>query len=470
MNDGQSKRVYLASLGCPKNAVDSEGMAELLLDNGYRLASQPEESDILIVNTCGFLESARQEATELLLELAADKRPGQTLIAAGCLPQRIGRDMLAEVPDLDGLIGARSWPDIFTFLRSVAGRSRREPLIHLPDTGMVPVEQVALKRVAREQSASAYLKIGDGCSAGCAFCTIPSIKGPARSRSPEIVLQEARVLVDQGVKEIILIAQDTTAYGRDLSPPEGDGLPGLIDAVLEAVPEPSWLRLMYAYPGQLDRRLIDVMATQAQMCHYLDLPLQHGHPDTLRRMRRPHRIDSLLEWIDALRAAVPDVALRTTFIVGFPGETEAEFQSLLDFMAEVEFDRVGVFPYSREPGTPAFDMPDQVAEEVKDDRFERAMEIQQAISLRKNQSLVGRRLDVLVEGSDSGISVGRSYRDAPEIDGYVLIEGEWPVNEFLPVTVTGASEYDIMAKPVREGRRDKKSRRGRRRAAGRGRR
>jgi len=292
------------------------------------------------------------------------------------------------------------------------------------------------------QGASAYLKIADGCSAPCAFCAIPLIKGPARSRPAEAIVEDARQLVAQGVKEIILIAQDTTAYGRDRG--ERDALPRLIEAILAAVPELPWLRLMYAYPQHVTPRLIETMARHPQVCHYLDMPLQHAHSNTLRRMNRPHDVDRVRRLIADLRQAMPDIALRTAFIVGYPGETEEEFQALLEFVEEMAFDRVGVFIYSREEGTRAAELPHQIAEEVKRERYERLMELQQGISLARNRAQVGRTLDVLIEGCGDGLSVGRSYRDAPEIDGLVLIEGELPVGEMVPVRITGAMEYDLI--------------------------
>lgn len=441
-------RFYLLTLGCPKNQVDSEGMSELLVGGGYRPTENPAHAELLIVNTCGFLEAAKAESVGALQELAATKRPGQALVAAGCMVQRFGPDLAREVPGLDGLIGTRSWPDILPFLQKVRHSRRQEPVFHLPETGEVPVESVALSRAVPEPRASAYLKISDGCSAPCAFCTIPGIKGLGRSRPRELIVREVRALVGQGVKEIILVGQDTTAYGRDRG--EQDGLPSLMEEMLRAAPELHWLRLMYAYPGHVSQRLIDVMATHPQICPYLDLPLQHGHPDTLRRMRRPHNVDKLLKWIESFRGAMPDAALRTTFIVGYPGETEAEFQGLLDFMQTVQFDRVGIFTFSREPGTPAYDLPDQVPEVVKQERYERAMELQQTISLDKNQSQIGRRLEALVDGAGDGVSIARSYRDAPEIDGFVIVEQELPVGEMVPVLVTGAMSYDLLAIPANQ--------------------
>jgi ribosomal protein S12 methylthiotransferase len=439
-------RFYLLTLGCPKNVVDSEGMSALLAGDGYRVTDDPAHADVLIVNTCGFLRAASDESVGALRELAAAKRSGQMLVAAGCMVQRFGADLTRQVPGLDGLIGTRSWADIVPFLQTLRATHRREPIFHLPETGDVPIETATLVAPGKRASASAYLKISDGCSAPCAFCTIPSFKGLGRSRPRDLILREARALVGQGTQEIILIAQDTTAYGRDRG--EQYGLVTLIEDLLSTVPDLRWLRLMYSYPGHVDRRLIEVMATHPQMCHYLDLPLQHGHPDTLRRMRRPHNVGGVLRWIEAFRAAMPDAALRTTFIVGYPGESEAEFQGLLDFMQAVQFDRVGIFPYSREPGTPAYDLPDQVPEEVKQARYERAMELQQAISLAKNQAQIGRRLDVLVDGAGEGVSIARSYRDAPEIDGFVVIEEERPAARMLSVLVTGAMVYDLLAVPA----------------------
>ncbi len=439
----KNPKFYLLTLGCPKNLVDSEGMAEVLIDKHMRPAADAEEADYIIVNTCGFLEAAKQEAVDTLRQLSLGRRRGQKIVAAGCLAERLGGELADLVPGLDGIIGIRSWPDIGLFLENMADRGQAAPLLHRPQAGCVPPEEVPLRRSDAGPRASAYLKIGDGCSADCAFCAIPSIKGPARSRPKPLILQEAQALVAAGTRELILVAQDTTAYGRDRG--EKHGLRDLLLDLVQIIPDSSWLRLLYTYPGQLDDSLIEIMSRYRQLCHYLDMPLQHGHPATLRRMRRPSQVDKLVGWIEKLRQAVPDIALRTTFIVGYPGETEKEFEGLLDFMRTVRFDRVGVFPYSREPGTPAFDLPDQVSEEEKTARFETAMELQQAISLSSNQAQVGRCLDVLVEGTGDGISVARSYRDAPEIDGYVLVNAPLTVGEMMPVEITGATVYDLTA-------------------------
>jgi ribosomal protein S12 methylthiotransferase len=435
-------RYYLLTLGCPKNVVDSEGMAELLRRAGYVESERPAEAEVLIVNTCGFIAPATEESLAALRELAQIKRPGQFLIAAGCLVQRDDGRLPQEVPGLDGMLSTRRWYEITALVK----RLRAEPLFryafgYSTQVGDIPQPSPpVLPR--RAQGASAYLKIADGCSAPCAFCTIPAIKGPWQSKPAELIVEEARQLVAQGVEEIVLIAQDTTAYGYDRG--ERDALAPLIEAILEAVPQLPWLRIMYTYPGRVTPRLIEVMACHPQVCHYLDVPLQHGHPETLRRMGRPSNVGLTRHMIARLRAAMPDIALRTTFIVGYPGETEAAFQTLLDFMAEMAFDRVGVFTYWREEGTPAAELPDQIPQEVKEERRARAMELQQRISLEKNRALVGRELDVLIEGAGDGISVGRTYRDAPEVDGLVIIQEELPVEAMLPVRITGAMEYDLL--------------------------
>jgi ribosomal protein S12 methylthiotransferase len=440
---------FLLTLGCPKNTYDSEGITELLLQASYLSTTDPRRADVLIVNTCGFLQAAKDESIETLQALAAGKRKNQLLIAAGCMAQRFGRDVTRQVRGLDGLIGTRSWADIVPFIQKLRANKRPTPLYHLPETGDTALETVALNRQQVEVGrASAYLKISDGCSAPCAFCTIPSFKGLNRSRPREHILAEARGLVDAGVQEIILIAQDTTAYGRDWG--QVDGLPVLLEEIVRAAPAVKWLRLMYAYPGHASQKLIEVMAAHPQIIPYIDMPLQHGHPDTLKRMRRPHNVDKLLRWIEAYRQAMPQAVLRTTFIVGYPGETEAEFQGLLDFMAQVQFDRAGAFTFSSEPGTPAFDLRDQVNPATQQDRWERLMAFQQPIALERNQQMVGQTLDVLVEGVDKGISLTRSYRDAPEIDGYVVVEKELPIGQMAPVLITGAMEYDLVAMPANQ--------------------
>ncbi len=478
-------RFYLISLGCPKNLVDSQGMATLLRRAGYTAAVAPEEADLLIVNTCGFIAPAREESLAALRELAQVRQPGQRIIAAGCYSQRFPHELAEAVPGIDGFIGTRRWMDIVTLVEQLetsppaAGRGRgkgQKPIYHLPETPTVGQDARGVPRVA-VQGASAYLKLADGCRRSCAFCAIPLIKGPAVSRPPKAILADARWLVGRGVREIILIAQDTTDYGHDLEPlpapprspptlggkwrrgdspfPAREGgrgvrsLAELLERLVAEVPQVEWIRLMYAYPGHgvAIERLFETMARHPQILPYLDIPLQHAHPDVLRRMRRPANVEGVRRTMERLRAAIPEVAIRTTFLVGYPGETEAEFQTLLDFVAEMAFDRVGVFTYSHEEGTPAARLEDDVPPGEKEERRERLMEIQQRISLAKNQALVGRTLDILVEGQGDGLSVGRSYRDAPEIDGLVLVRAELPIGEIVPVRITAALEYDLVGEP-----------------------
>jgi ribosomal protein S12 methylthiotransferase len=440
----------MLSLGCAKNTVDSDGMAQLLDRAGYLGVEAPEDAGVLIVNTCGFIEAARRESIEALSELAAGKQPGQMLVAAGCLSQRYGRQLAAQVPGLDGVIGTRRWMDIVDVVQRLGGR--RSPLYHLPDeAATVGADERGVLRASR-QGGSAYLKIADGCRRPCAFCAIPAIKGTLVSRPPATIAAEAARLQAMGVQELVLIAQDTTDYGHDLG--MKDGLASLLETVIEAAPAVPWIRVMYAYPGYVTERLIEVMAAYPQVLPYLDIPLQHAHPDVLRRMRRPANMDWVQRTVERLRRAMPDIAIRTTFIVGYPGETDAEFQTLIDFIKALQFDRVGAFTYSFEEDTPSAGQPGHLPEAVKLERVDALMTTQQRISLARNQAFVGRALDVLVEGhgaveDDSGqptgqlVSVGRSYRDAPEVDGLVFVEGQQPVGQIVPVRIDGAMVYDL---------------------------
>ena len=325
------------------------------------------------------------------------------------------------------------------------GDGRPEPHFHLPPASEVGRDERGVLRAA-VQGASAYLKIADGCRRPCAFCAIPRIKGPAVSRPMERILHEARLLQDQGVRELILIAQDTTDYGRDLG--MRDGLPTLLRALVHQVPKVEWIRLLYTYPGAVSEKLIELMASEPQIVPYLDMPLQHAHPEVLKAMRRPANLDWVRRTIARVREAMPEAALRTTFIVGFPGETEQHYEALLDFVRQMRFDRLGVFPFSFEPGTPSEPLGDPIPRQVKEARRERLMRLQQSISLEINQRFVGRTLQVLVEGCGEGLSFGRSYRDAPEIDGLVIVEGELPVGEMVAVRITGALPYDLTGVPV----------------------
>ena len=412
----------------------------LLGRSGFQLSEQPEEAEVLIVNTCGFIGPAREESLAVLRELAQGKREDQLLIAAGCLTQRYGSTVVDQVPGINGVLGTRRWMDIVSVVKSLRERRHPEPLYHLPETPVVGKEERGVDRVA-VSGASAYLKIADGCRRPCAFCAIPLIKGPAVSRPAEAILGDARRLQEAGVREVILIAQDTTDYGHDLG--VKDGLVELLKDLVTAIPDVDWIRVMYAYPGYVTDRLIEVMAGNDQILPYLDMPLQHADPNILRAMRRPANVEWVRMTIAKMRGAMPGLALRTTFIVGYPGETEQDFVRLLDFIQEIQFDRVGVFSYSPESGTAGESLGDPIPLAVKEERLDRLMTLQQRISLERNQTFLGKSLPVLIEGCGDGISLGRSYRDAPEIDGMVIVEEEVRAGEMIQVRITGALEYDL---------------------------
>ncbi len=456
-NRHMDKNTYhLISLGCSKNTVDSESMGQLLNNSGYSPVADPTNASILIVNTCGFIGPAKDESLQVLREMAAQKREDQFLIAAGCLTQRYGLEVAKQVPGIDGIIGTRRWMEIIDIVKQTRGGKHPEPVYQLPDTPQRVMDESSVLRAA-VQGASAYLKIADGCRRPCAFCAIPLIKGTAVSRPLESILAETRTLQDMGVREVILIAQDTTDYGNDLG--IKNGLAELLEKMIADLnhhhPQNTsnhagieWIRIMYAYPGYVTERLIDVMASHQQIVPYLDIPLQHADPGVLRRMRRPANIEWVHQTIERMRSKIADLALRTTFIVGYPGETEQEFQSLLDFVKEIRFDKVGVFKFSFEPGTASESLGDPIPPEVKQDRWQQVMALQQSISLEKNQALVGSTLNILIEGAGDGLSMGRTYRDAPEIDGLTILEGEYPIGEMIQVKITDALAYDLSGVPV----------------------
>jgi ribosomal protein S12 methylthiotransferase len=439
-------RFYVASLGCPKNTVDSSNMAVLLQRAGYTPTLNAAEADVLIVNTCGFIEAARQESLETMQALAAELRPAQRLVAAGCWAQREPDALLETIPQLDAVLGTRTWNDIVSVVDRLFETRPARPLRRIANTAVALPEAAGAPGFVIS-GPSAFLKVAEGCSRMCAFCAIPAIKGATVSRPISAVVEDARQLQALGVLEINLIAQDVTYYGRDMG--LQDGLAQLLEQMLVAIPDVPWIRLLYAFPGFVTPRLIDVIAQSPQVLPYIDIPLQHAHPDVLRRMRRPADIDSVRRLVEDLRAAIPGIALRTTFIVGFPGETEAQFLTLLDFVNALRFDRVGVFTYSQENGTPAAAFPDDVSPEVKEERREALMLTQQSISRRKNSAFIGKRMEVLLEGTGDGVTVGRSYRDAPEIDGVVLIAEELRPNRFVTVKITDALEYDLIGRVVR---------------------
>lgn len=434
---------FILTLGCPKNQVDSEAMATLLMQQGYRAVADPDEADVLIVNTCGFLQASQKESLDVLQGLSEGKRKQQVLVAAGCMAERDSQKIVDAVPGVDALLGTLRWPEITELASRLQGGKRRRTLQRIALLGEpeASMDATPTPRPPR-QFASAYLKISDGCNASCAFCTIPSFKGKLRSHDFEAILAEANNLVRAGARELVVVGQDSTDYGRDLG--DSNALPRLLHAIARRTPDLQWLRLMYAYPGHVSDELIQVMAETPQILPYLDIPLQHGHPDTLRRMRRPSNVERVLKTVAKLRAAMPDIALRSTFIVGYPGETEEEFAALLRFIEEIAFDKVGVFKFSAEPGTPAALLPDQIPEAIKEERWHQVMALQQAISLRRNQAQVGRVLTVLTERHEEKMTLARSYRDAPEVDGYVILEGVHPLGRLLQARITGAMEYDLV--------------------------
>lgn len=431
---------YLVSLGCAKNTVDSDSIASLLDQDGYRAVETPGKAGLLIVNTCGFIEQARQESAEVLQELADKKKKGQLLIAAGCFSE-LYREKLAEiVSGIDGIIGTRRWMDILELVRELRAEPAK-PRYHLPETMTIGQDEKGVMRFS-VQGSSAYLKIADGCRRPCAFCSIPLIKGPQVSRPMETILEEALTLQDNGIKELILIAQDTTDYGSDLG--IRDGLVRLLENLLPRIPAIPWVRILYAYPGYVTDSLIDLLGSSPQLLPYLDMPLQHASVRVLQAMKRPANMNWVRDTIGKMREKIPALALRTTFISGYPGEAEEDHQELLDFIQEIGFDHLGVFPFSYESGTTSAPLGDPIPQETKVRRVEEIMRTQEGISLRNNQRFIGRTLDVLVEGYGDGISVGRSYRDAPEIDGLVIIENKVQTGEITPVKITGALTHDLI--------------------------
>ncbi|MBP9040321.1 MAG: 30S ribosomal protein S12 methylthiotransferase RimO, partial [Anaerolineaceae bacterium] len=387
----KKKTFYLVSLGCAKNSVDSDSMAALLQRDGYAAVENPSKAEILIINTCGFIQQARQESLNVLNELAAEKRAGQLLIAAGCLTERYRENITDSVAGIDGIIGTRRWMDIVNLAQELRANPQI-PRYHLPEVDRIGTDEQGVLRVS-VQGASSYLKIADGCRRACAFCSIPLIKGPPVSRPIESIIHEAEILQDNGILELNLIAQDTTDYGSDLG--MKDGLVTLLEKMLPKIPEIPWVRVLYAYPGFVSDALIDLMSANNQLLPYLDIPLQHAHPEMLKRMKRPSDMDWVRQTIEKMRKRIPSLALRTTFITGFPGETEDEFQTLLDFIREIEFDHLGVFPYSFESGTSAVPLGDPIPNEEKERRVAEIMHLQEGISLKRNQRMIGNQLDVL---------------------------------------------------------------------------
>jgi ribosomal protein S12 methylthiotransferase len=431
-------KVKIVTLGCAKNEVDSEEIAGVLSEAGYKLDAHARKVDVIVINTCGFLESAKEESIKAIKDAVREKKAGrvQKVIVAGCLSQRMGAELSRLAPGADTYVGVGQMGAFAEIVRSTRASNTQLLDVQPPHHRWANVST----RARAGKPWSAYLKVSEGCDHQCTFCTIPSFRGRHVSKPIERILAEAEHLAATGVREVNLIAQDVTQYGFDLY--RSFTLPKLLRS-LNDVDGLDWIRILYFYPNRLTDEVIEAMATLDKVVKYIDMPLQHVHPATLRRMKRPWDGDRYLKLFEKLRSALPQCAIRTTFIVGFPGETDEEFESLLHFIREARLDRVGAFMFSREPGTPSYDMPDQVSSKVKRERFDHLMREQQKVSLAKNREFVGRTLSVLVEESRDGWVAGRSYRDAPEIDGLVFAEGEAQPGSIADVKVDGAEAYDL---------------------------
>ena len=439
-----STSVAFVSLGCPKNLVDSEVMLGLLKNANFDIICNEAKAEVCIVNTCGFIESAKEESIRQILQLAQNKSTGRcrALIVAGCLSQRYSKELFEEMPEIDALVGPGRIEEIVPIVNEVLAGKKRS--CHINDPLYLYDENSP--RLLSTPAYTAYVKIAEGCDNRCAYCAIPDIRGHFRSRSLESIEAEVIRLVREGAKEIILIAQDTTRYGQDLY---GEYSLHRLLKRLAPISDLRWIRLLYCYPNRFTEELIETLAKQKNLCKYIDLPLQHANDTILRAMGRPVTQQQARELISQLRNKIPGLVLRTSFIVGFPGETEEQFQELLDFMQEIKFDRAGVFTYSQEEGTPAAGMPGQIPEEVKQDRYHRAMALQQEIALRQNQQRIGQILEILVEeiiDAGKNIYAGRSSLDAPEIDGTVEFVSPRPLKpgDMVMVKMNRAMEYDLM--------------------------
>ena len=441
--------LLFVSLGCDKNLVDSEHMLSLLAKDGFTLVEEESEADVIIVNTCCFIHDAMEESIQTLIDLGRYKTEGKckVLLAAGCLAQRHADDIRRELPEVDGVIGTNGYDTIVKAVQTALSGKRPE---NLP--GLSGLPQTGSGRILTTGGHYAYLKIAEGCDKHCTYCVIPSIRGNYRSLPMEELLAEARQLAADGVRELILVAQETTLYGTDLHGKKS--LPRLLEE-LNAIDGIAWIRLLYCYPEEIDDALIDAILANDKVCHYIDMPIQHCNDEILRRMGRRTDKRQLEQVIDRLRERIPDIALRTTLICGFPGETDEAHQELVQFVRSQQFDRLGAFCYSQEEGTPAAAMPRQIDEEVKQQRYEAIMEAQQSVSAEKNRRRIGETETVFIEGrvaDEDGVYVGRTYRDAPDVDGYLFLESPYDLmsGRFVRAIVTDAQEYDLIGELIDE--------------------
>ena len=435
-------KILFISLGCDKNLVDTEVMLGLLASRGYEMTDDETEADIIVVNTCCFIHDAKEESIQNILEMAEYKKEGKAraLIVTGCLAERYRQEILDEIPEVDEVLGTTAYDRI---LDAVDAALAGEHSVMLADIDALPLPDT--KRLVTTGGHFAYLKIAEGCDKHCTYCIIPKIRGNYRSVPMERLIREAEELAAQGVKELILVAQETTLYGKDLY---GEKSLHRLVRELCRISGLRWIRILYCYPEEITDELIQVMKEEKKVCHYLDLPIQHASDAVLKRMGRRTSKKELVEIIGKLRREIPDICLRTTLITGFPGETEEQHEELIEFVDEMEFDRLGVFTYSPEEGTPAEKMPDQIDEEVKEERQDELMELQQEIAFENAERMVGREVLVMIEGkvADENAYVGRTYRDAPNVDGLIFIntDGELLSGDFARVKVTGALDYDLI--------------------------
>lgn len=441
-----AKKVGMISLGCPKNQVDAEIMLKKLVDAGYILVNEAETADVVIVNTCAFIEDSKKESIDSILEMIDYKEDGtlKKVVVTGCLAQRYADEVFSEIPEVDAVIGLGANDDIVAACDAVLEED--EQYSSFPDKEEMPLEG---GRILTTPEYFAYLRIADGCSNCCSYCAIPSIRGKFRSRKMEDILEEANALCEKGVKELIIVAQDTTRYGEDLY--GALKLPELLDE-LNKIEKLQWIRLLYCYPERITDELIDAINRNEKVCHYIDMPMQHASEKILKAMNRPGSRESLTALINKLREKIDDVVIRTTFITGFPGETEEDFTTLSEFVNEMKLDRVGCFAYSREENTPAYDFSEQVDSEKASDRADIIMEQQFRISDEKQEELIGRTFDVIVDGYDSYTDsyFGRTYMDAPEIDNTIIFTSgyEIEVGEIVQVEIFEKDEYSLIGEAV----------------------
>ena len=430
------------SLGCDKNLVDSEVMLGIVEKNGYRIVDSEEDADIIVINTCCFIHDAKEESIQTILEMAEYKKTGRlkALIVTGCLAQRYKEEILSEIPEVDAVLGTASYDKIAETIRRALERGG---FVELSDINALPL--VDTKRLVTTGGHFAYLKIAEGCDKHCTYCIIPKLRGNYRSVPIKRLLKEAQELAEQGVKELILVAQETTVYGKDIY---GEKSLHLLLRKLCEIKGLRWIRVLYCYPEEIYDELIEVMKEEKKICRYLDLPIQHSEDEILRRMGRRTTRQQLISTVEKLRREIPDIVLRTTLITGFPGETKEQHEALMDFVDEMEFERLGVFTYSPEEDTPAADFPGQIPEEVKEERRAELMELQQEIVFDRAEEMAGKELLVMIEGkvADEDAYVGRTYMDAPNVDGLIFVntDRELVSGDFAKVTVTGAAEYDLI--------------------------